>query len=154
MTVFFYYSKAFDTVNHAILLNKLQKYGIRRLPFQLIMSNFLDRIQIVKNNDSLSSSQIINIGVLQGSILGPLLFLLMIFLFSLVTFLRPLFLMILPFYTGIETSTPILYLAKTNLTNSKPIDKLRENFWLTCFQIKLFQSVYVFLGKPVLEIRQ
>ena len=70
--------KAFDTVNHAILLNKLKKMGIRGnelLWFQDYLSN---RKQLVHVNGANSLLKLLSIGVPQGSILGPLLFLIYI----------------------------------------------------------------------------
>ena len=75
LNVFIDYSKAFDTVNHSILLRKLDKYGIRGAPLDLISNYLKNRKQIVRINQSFSSSKIIKIGIPQGSILGPLLFL-------------------------------------------------------------------------------
>jgi hypothetical protein len=65
-------SKAFDTVNHDILFNKLQHYGIRRLALDWIKSYFFNRLQYVQHNDTSSTYKIIKCGVPQGSILGPL----------------------------------------------------------------------------------
>lgn len=67
-------SKAFDTVNHGILLNKLQKYGIRGKSLKLIESYLTNRQQVVYIPNTFSKSQKVLCGVPQGSVLGPLLF--------------------------------------------------------------------------------
>ena len=77
-TVFLDLAKAFDSVNHEILLAKLERYGIRGTPLLLLKSYLSDRQHLTKYRDVESSKKIINIGVPQGSILGPLLFLLFI----------------------------------------------------------------------------
>ena len=68
--------KAFDTVNHAILLTKLNHYGIRGNVHELFKSYLSHREQfvIVSGHDSIFLP--LTFGVPQGSILGPLLFLL------------------------------------------------------------------------------
>ena len=71
-------SKAFDTINHNILLAKLHKYGIRRLPHAWFSSYINNRTQYVKVGNAESSLKTIACGVPQGSTLGPLLFLLYI----------------------------------------------------------------------------
>ena len=70
--------KACDTVSHRILLHKLLHYGIRGPAYTLIESYLSDRQQFVSINNIESSSKLISIGVPQGSILGPLLFLIYI----------------------------------------------------------------------------
>ena len=68
--------KAFDLVDHNILFLKLEKYGIRGAALNWFNSYLKDRVQYVMVNCSLSEFfTLLNIAVLQGSILGPILFL-------------------------------------------------------------------------------
>jgi len=76
--VFFDLEKAFDYVNHDILLAKMKYYGIRGVKYTLIKSYLEDRYQRAKFNNKLSNWDKINIGVLQGLVLGPLFFLIYI----------------------------------------------------------------------------
>ena len=76
--LFLDFSKAFDTVNHDILFAKLEHYGIRGVALDILRSYLSDRHQFVVYNDVKSDNQKITCGVPQGSILGPLLFLLYI----------------------------------------------------------------------------
>ena len=76
--VFLDFSKAFDTVDHKILTQKLDLYKIKVI-YNEWFKNYLDnRKQYVTYNAEKSESQMIKCGVPQGSILGPLLFLLYI----------------------------------------------------------------------------
>ena len=70
--------KAFDTVNHKILLTKLEMYGIRGCSLEWFRSYFMNRRQVCAINGKLSDEKQINCGVPQGSNLGPFLFLLYI----------------------------------------------------------------------------
>ena len=70
--------KAFDTVDHSILAGKLKKYGFAGSPLSLFKSYLCNRYQCVEFNGIRSTLKSVQIGVPQGSILGPLLFLLYI----------------------------------------------------------------------------
>ena len=76
--IFLDFAKAFDTVNHEILLQKLKYYGVQGNTLKLFESYLSNRTQVVEVNGMLSEKGLIRHGVPQGSILGPLLFLLYI----------------------------------------------------------------------------
>ena len=66
--------KAFDTVDHRILLEKLKHYGIRGIAHDMYASFLTNRQQYVSLNNIQSNKMFVNCGVPQGSVLGPLLF--------------------------------------------------------------------------------
>ena len=70
--------KAFDTVNHSILLKKIEHYGVRGIVLDWFISYLTGRKQYVFYNGETSDLKHISCGVPQGSVLGSLLFLLYI----------------------------------------------------------------------------
>ena len=84
-SIFLDLRKAFDTVNHRILLEKLYKYGIRGSTHKLLKSFLSNRHHYTIINGVKSKEKLIKCGVPQGSTLGPLLFLIYINDFNLVT---------------------------------------------------------------------
>ena len=72
------YRKAFDMIDHTLLLEKLEVYGFSRDSLQWLTSYLKDRRQLVKLGDKQSRVAIVRHGIPQGSILGPLLFIVFI----------------------------------------------------------------------------
>ena len=78
ISVFLDLSKAFDTLDHSILTTKLKYYGINGTALEWFRSYLSNRKQFVDFNGTYSTMSSINTGVPQGSILGPLLFIIYI----------------------------------------------------------------------------
>ena len=78
MVYLFDLSKAFDTINHEILIDKLHHYGIRGKALDLFKSYLGNRQQFASIDKFKSNTRPINCGIPQGSVLGPLFFILFI----------------------------------------------------------------------------
>ena len=74
-SIFIDLSKAFDTLSHAQIIESLTKYGVTEVEKELFIDYLFNRKQMVCFNREVSTYQHVNCGVPQGSILGPLLFL-------------------------------------------------------------------------------
>ena len=119
--IFLDFSKAFDTVDHNILLHKLQNYGIRGIALDWFNSYLMNREQFVTYNSIKSNKLRITCGVPQGSILGPLLFLLYINDLSTVSDAS------LPFMFADDTT--FLYTGKYQENTLYNILQQKSNYW-------------------------
>ena len=78
IAIFIDFRKAFDTIDHHLLIKKLEHYGVRGIALNLIISYLNNRMQCVSYNNTTSDYLTVDTGVPQGSILGTLLFLIYI----------------------------------------------------------------------------
>ena len=76
--VFIDLRKAFDSVDHEILISKLESYGLRNIELDWFRNYLTDRKQLVSLGKEISDPCLITSGVPQGSILSPLLFVLFV----------------------------------------------------------------------------
>ena len=142
--IFVDFQKAFDTVNHKILLNKLDHYGIRGNTNNWFKSYLTDRKQFVSINGFDSSETTLLHGVPQGSVLGPLLFLI---------YINDLYLCILNCSTyHFADDTNFLCIGKTIKKIQKKVnfDLKRLVAWLLANKISLnkTKTELIFFRKP------
>ena len=134
--------KAFDTVNHSILLQKLNLYGIRGVAEKWIESYLSDRKQFSKICDSSSNALGVACGVPQGSVLGPRLFILYINDICNVS-------QILKFVLFAD-DTNILYsdanLNNLNIVGNIELDKLNTWFIINKLSLNVSKTNYILFG--------
>ncbi len=136
-SIFLDLSKAFDTLDHTILLDKLKYYGINEAAHRLFESYLKDRKQYVDIDGTSSEIKPIITGVQKGSILGPLLFIIYINDFS---FACNLFKFII--YaddTTLETTIEIAFNKSQNASAENKINIELDliNDWLKCNKLSL-----------------
>ena len=119
-------SKAFDTIDHHLLLDKLKKYGIRGICHNLIKCYLSNRTMYVKVNNQISKKNNVTIGTPQGSILGPLFF--RIFINDLILYLDKVKVIL---YADDTT----LFYARNNATDIQNILRNSLLVLLECFRV-------------------
>ena len=135
-------AKAFDTVNHKIFLSKLEQYGIRGLANEVIRDYLTNRKQYVHANGVSSLLENINIGVPQGSVLEPILFI--IYINDIVNCSN--------FNATLHADDSVLTLAHKNiytLQSNLNIEIPKINSWLIANQLLLHvnKTKFLYFGK-------
>ena len=113
ISIFLGLSKAFDVIDHKILKTKLHHYGFRGKFLEFILSFIRDRQYFVHVNGKDSDTKTVNIGVPQGSTLGPLLFLLYINDMAKI--------LILLFLSQFADDSTITYFSKISVEHAKEV---------------------------------
>uniref|UniRef100_A0A3P8T4U6 Reverse transcriptase domain-containing protein n=1 Tax=Amphiprion percula TaxID=161767 RepID=A0A3P8T4U6_AMPPE len=131
--------KAFDTINHSLLLQKLERYGIRGVTLNWIRSYLNNRFQYVKFNNAVSHFRKVTCGVPQGSVLGPKLFIL--YLNDIGTVLNKLKFTIFADDTNLVSSGPDIKELLT--TVEKELIKLKE--WFNINKLSLNENKTKFM---------
>ena len=122
--LFLDFSKAFDTVNHHILLRKMQHYGIRGIALRLFQSYLYNRKQMVSYMNAISTPSFLDCSIPQGSILGPVLF--NIYINDIINSVSNLNLILFADDSCFYASDPSIQ----NLINSVNFDLTNVNRWL------------------------
>ena len=142
--VFIDLSKAFDTVNHKILLKKLENYGVKNQSLLWFKSYLTNRKQFILKESKDSKNNLITCGVPQGSILGPLLFLIYIN----------------DLYLSSKVLNTILFADDTNLFYShkditvlfkifnEELDKINEWFISNRLSLNVEKTKFILFHKP------
>ncbi len=150
ISVFLDLSKAFDTLDHTILLEKLNFYGIVGVSHNLMSSYISNRKQYVEVDDTASDTLTLSTGVPQGSILGPLLFL--IYINDIAAASKMFKFIIYADDTNLNTSIEIVASQYPNVDISSILNRELEHVsdWLRCNQLSLnaLKSKYMIFHKP------
>ena len=141
--VFIDLKKAFDTVDHNILLNKLEHYGIRGLPLGWIQSYLTNITHYVSINDTNSTCINVTCGVPQGSILGPILFILYLNDMHTVSYLMK--------FIIFADNTNVLYtgnaISEMCKTVSKELDKLSSWFMAKKLSLNISKTNFMVISR-------
>lgn len=130
-------SKCFDTIDHQLLIKKMERYGIRGPELKWFADYLVGRSQTVRLHGQLSDFTTITTGVPQGSVLGPLLFL--IFINDLPTCLKHSVSNIYADDTEIHTSGKSIDEVKYKL--QRDVDNLTHWFKLNKLTVNIFKTV-------------
>ncbi len=150
ISIFLDLSKAFDTLDHKILLDKLSYYGISGTSHNLITSYLSDRNQFVEIDGTKSDTLSLTTGVPQGSILGPLLFLIYI---NDITFASKLFKFII-YADDTTLNTSIELVARnspgTDISTALNVELAKISDWLCSNKLSLNVNKlkYMIFHKP------